>query len=169
LTVFLSIRWSGKKGDFRDEYILGAYEILIKKHYPRDKVLLGTFHTFMRYAGPKEAVFHALVRRNFGCTHMIIGRDHAGAGNFYGSYGAQKIFDKFRKKELGIKILKYENAFFCAKCRKIIQEGVCGHNGKSRIEISGDKLREKILDSKNITEEFMRREMVEFLNGGGEK
>jgi sulfate adenylyltransferase len=152
-----------KKGDFKDEYTIGAYEVLIKKHYPKGKVLLGTFHTFMRYAGPKEAVFHALVRRNFGCTHMIIGRDHAGAGSYYSPYDAHKIFDQFNGKELGIKILRYENAFFCADCAKMVQEGECRHGEKSKIDISGRKLRKKLKSGEKIREEFLRKDVVRYL------
>jgi sulfate adenylyltransferase len=99
----------GKKKieDFKDEYILAAYEILIDKYYPKNKVVLGALPFKMRYAGPREAVFHALVRKNFGCSHFIVGRDHAGVGNYYGAFDAQNIFDNFKKEEIGVNILKY--------------------------------------------------------------
>ena len=152
-----------KKGDFRDEHILGAYGILMKKNYPRNKVILGTLHTFMRYAGPKEAVFHALIRKNFGCTHMIIGRNHAGAENYYDPYAAHDIFDRFEEKELGIKILKYENAFYCNECKKIVLEKECRHGKKARVDISGNKLREKLTNGEIIPKEFVRKEVAEYL------
>jgi len=118
----------------------------------------------MRYAGPKEAVFHALVRRNFGCTHMIIGRDHAGVGSYYGTYDAQKIFDNFSQKELGITILKYENAIFCKGCKNVIFEGQCNkHNEEEKISLSGTKLREKLQKNEGISEGFMRKEVARYL------
>lgn len=150
-----------KKGDFNNEHILGAYQILIDKHHPKDKVLLGTFHAFMRYAGPKEAVFHALVRRNFGCTHMIIGRDHAGVGDYYDTYAAQKIFDNFGEKELGIKILKFENAAHCSECGRIVFDHDCSH--KERIHLSGTELRRRFQGDEFIPSEFMRKEIIEYL------
>ena len=153
-----------KKGDFKDIHIIGAYKVLIEKYYPINKVVLGTLHTFMRYAGPKEAVFHALVRRNFGCTHMIIGRDHAGVGSYYGTYDAQKIFDNFSQKELGITILKYENAIFCKGCKNVIFEGQCNkHNEEEKISLSGTKLREKLQKNEGISEGFMRKEVARYL------
>lgn len=152
-----------KEGDFRDEHILRSYEILIEKYYPEKKVHLGTFHTFMRYAGPKEAVFHALVRRNFGCTHMIIGRDHAGVGDYYDSYAAHHIFDNFTSDELGITILKYENAHFCEGCQEVVFEGQCKHGEERKVQVSGTKLREKFQNKEEIHEGLMRKEVIEYL------
>lgn len=152
-----------KKGDFRDEHIIGAYEELIKYHYPENSSVLGTFHTIMRYAGPKEAVFHALVRRNMGCTHMIIGRDHAGVGDYYGSYEAQEIFDNFTEDELGIKILKYENVTFCKGCGDMSEDNSCEHSIEDKIYLSGTKLREKLTKGEEIPEEFMRKEVLNYL------
>lgn len=152
-----------KSGDFRDEHIIGAYRELIKHYYPPNSAVLGTFHTFMRYAGPKEAVFHALVRRNLGCTHMIIGRDHAGVGNYYGTYDAQRIFDSFTEKELGIRILKYENVTFCRGCGDMAEENSCQHDPKDKVHLSGTSLREKFTKGDDIPEEFMRKEVIEYL------
>jgi sulfate adenylyltransferase len=152
-----------KDGDFKDEYILGAYKILVKSSGLKEKMLLGTLHTYMRYAGPKEAVFHALVRKNFGCTHMIIGRDHAGVGNYYGTYEAQKIFDSFTARELGIKILKYENAFYCRDCQGVVFEGQCEHDESQRIFVSGTELRQKLSNGERIPVEFMRKEVTNYL------
>lgn len=158
-----------KPGDFRNKHILETYKILIENYYPPKKVILRTFHTFMRYAGPKEAIFHALVRKNFGCTHMIIGRDHAGVGNYYGTYDAQKIFDQFNEKELGIKILKYENAIFCQGCQDVVFEGQCKHDLSQKIHLSGTQLREKLTKKEKIDERFMRKEIATYLNKNSKK
>ncbi len=152
-----------KKGDFQDSHILGAYNILIKKYYQPGQAAFGTFHTFMRYAGPKEAVFHALVRRNFGCTHMIIGRDHAGANGFYGPFDAQKIFDNFTEEELGVKILKYDNAAFCNGCGKVVFNGECQHSNEEKIFLSGTELRQRLEKKLDIPEGFMRKEIIDYL------
>ena len=117
----------------------------------------------MRYAGPKEAIFHAIVRRNLGCTHMIIGRDHAGVGDYYGTYDAQKIFENFTDDELGIKILKYENVTYCHGCVGMSEEGRCNHSKDQKVHLSGTRLREEFSKGKNIPEEFMRREVVDYL------
>jgi sulfate adenylyltransferase len=158
-----------KAGDFHDRYILGAYKKLIDNYYPQEKTLLGTFHTFMRYAGPREAVFHELVRKNFGCTQMIIGRDHAGVGNFYGPYAAQEIFNNFSEKELGIAVLRYRNAVFCKKCNKIVLDGTCEHEDKDKLFISGTELREKLTHDDDIPKEFMRKEVSDYLRKNRDK
>ena len=152
-----------KIGDFKDDHIMGAYQLLIEKYFPKDRAMLGIFKTFMRYAGPKEAVFHALVRKNFGCTHMIIGRDHAGVGDFYGTFDAQKIFENFSEKELGVRILKYDNASFCKECKKVVFDCDCPHENSNKIFLSGTELRRKLLNNEDIPEEFMRREIKEYL------
>lgn len=152
-----------KSGDFRDEHIIGAYEELIKHYYEPQKAVLGTLHTFMRYAGPKEAVFHALVRKNLGCTHIIIGRDHAGVGDYYGTYDAQNIFDQFSEDELGIKVLKYENVSFCHGCGDMSEEGSCDHEQDKKVHLSGTRLREKLTQGEEVPEEFMRKEVLDYL------
>ena len=152
-----------KKGDIKDEFIIGAYEKLIENYYDKNTVNLGSFHTFMRYAGPRDAVFHALVRRNFGCTHMIIGRDHAGVGDFYGTYDAQNIFDKFNSKELGIDIFKYNNVSYCAECLAMVPDDTCAHQNKSKIYLSGTELRNKLSNKEEITDKFMRKEVSQYL------
>lgn len=155
-----------KQGDLHDDHILGAYQILINDHHPKDKFALGTFHTFMRYAGPKEAVFHALVRRNFGCTHMIIGRDHAGVGNYYGAYEAQEIFNSFAGDELGISIIKFENAAYCSSCNGVVFDNDCNH--KDKIFLSGTELRERLRSDSEIPQEFMRQEIIDYLRNNKE-
>ncbi len=152
-----------KKGDFKDKYIIGAYKELIKNYYPEKKAILGTLHTFMRYAGPKEAVFHALVRRNMGCTHMIIGRDHAGVGDYYGTYDAQQIFDNFTEDELGITILKYDNVTFCKSCGGMVEENSCEHSKEEKMHLSGTKLREKINKGERVSKEFIRNKVLDYL------
>jgi sulfate adenylyltransferase len=150
-----------KPGDFKNKHIIEAYKILIKNYFNKNQVFLATFHTFMRYAGPKEAVFHALVRRNFGCTHMIIGRDHAGVGKFYHPFEAQEIFDQFDKNKLGIEILKFKESVFCKTCKKMVLTEECDHNDS--VFLSGTELRDKLLNKKDIPEEFMRGEVSKYL------
>jgi len=152
-----------KKGDIKDEFILGAYEILINKYYKPKTVELATFHTFMRYAGPRDAVFHALVRRNFGCTHMIIGRDHAGVGSYYGPYDAHDKFDEFNPEELGIKIIKHSNVSFCKECNCMRAEGECNHSDEYKVYLSGTEFRNRLSRNKHIPETFMRADVVKFL------
>ncbi len=152
-----------KSGDVADEYIIGAYEILFEKYYPDRNALLSTFHTFMRYAGPREAVFHALVRKNFGCARMIVGRDHAGVGSYYDSYAAHHIFDQFEAGEIGISVLKYQNASFCTSCLDILFEGGCKCAVENRLNISGTRLREMLKNGEDIPEGFMRKEVSQYL------
>lgn len=152
-----------KSGDFRDEYIIGAYNELIKHHFPENSVVFTTFHTFMRYAGPREAVFHALVRRNMGCTHMIIGRDHAGVGDYYDSFAAHDVFNEFNKEELGVNVLKYKNVYFCPKCGAMREEGECNHVD-DYMHLSGTKLRSKLMKNESISEEFIRKGVMQYLS-----
>lgn len=152
-----------KLADFKDEFIIGAYEVLIDKYYPKEKVLLGILPLKMRYAGPREAVFHALIRKNFGCSHFIVGRDHAGVGKYYGPYDAQKIFDDFKKEELGIEILKYPEVVFCQACQKHTFEEGCPHSEDSKISFSGTRLRENIQKKEQPPFYIIRPEVYEFL------
>lgn len=152
-----------KEGDVADEHIIGAYEILFEKYYPNRNTLLSTFHTFMRYAGPREAVFHALVRRNFGCAYMIVGRDHAGVGSYYDSYAAHHIFDQFQSGDIGISVLKYQNASFCTSCSDILFEGECKCAVDNRLNISGTRLRGMLKSGEKIPEGFMREEVSQYL------
>jgi sulfate adenylyltransferase len=133
-----------KTDDFKDEFILSAYEVLIDRYHNRNKVLLGILPLKMRYAGPREAIFHAQVRKNFGCTHFIVGRDHAGVGKYYSPYAAQEIFNNFNKEEIGIEILKYPETIYCKVCRQHIFTGFCPHKGNEQIYFSGTKIRESI-------------------------
>ncbi len=150
-----------KSGDYTDNAILEAYNRAIKDYYNKDKVILSILPLKMRYAGPREAIMHALIRKNFGCTHFVVGRDHAGVGDFYGSYDAQEIFDKI--PDIGIKILKFEHAYYCEICDNMATDKTCSHDEKFKVKPSGTLIREKIKTKKQIPEEMMRPEVLNTL------
>ncbi|HMB66281.1 MAG TPA: sulfate adenylyltransferase [Patescibacteria group bacterium] len=152
-----------KKGDFKDELILKGYESLLEKYYPQGRYYLASLPLQMRYAGPKEAVMHALIRRNFGCSHMIIGRDHAGVNGFYGPLEAQNIFDEFSSEELGIEILKFGEVKHCSACGGLNFASTCPHNGEDHISLSGTGIREMISRGQKLPEELVRPEISELL------
>ena len=136
-----------KPGDFKDEVIIKAYEALLKNYYLKERVVFAVLRTEMRYAGPREAIFHAIVRKNFGCTHFIVGRDHAGVGNFYPPYAAQEIFDEF--PDLEITPLFFRAFFYCKKCGGVVNEKICPHSESERINFSGTALR-KLLRGESL-------------------
>ncbi|XRO75836.1 sulfate adenylyltransferase [Methanocaldococcus sp. 28A] len=148
-----------KKGDYRDEVILKAYETLFKHYYPKDSAVLATVRYEMRYAGPREAIHHAIMRKNFGCTHFIVGRDHAGVGNYYGPYEAQEIFKNF--PDLGITPMFFKEFFYCKKCKGIVNERICPHPMEDREYFSGTKIRNMIVNGEIPPEYFMRKEVYE--------
>ena len=150
-----------KKGDFKDEVILAAYDALIKHYYPKNSVVLAILRTWMRYAGPREAIFHAIIRKNFGCTHFIVGRDHAGVGNYYGPYEAQEIFSEF--PDLGITPLFFKEFFYCKKCGSIVNERVCPHPPECRIVFSGTKIRQMLMKGEKPPEYMMRPEVADVI------
>ena len=150
-----------KPGDFKDELILSAYETLIKNYYLKNTVVLSIYRTEMRYAGPREAIHHAIVRKNFGCTHFIVGRDHAGVGNYYGPYEAQEIFKEF--PDLGITPLFFREFFHCKKCGGIVNEKICPHNEEFKVRFSGTKIREMISRGEKPPPEIMRPEVSELI------
>ena len=131
-----------KKGDFKDEVILTTYQALIKNYFIEDNTILGILQTEMRYAGPREAIFHAIIRKNFGCTHFIVGRDHAGVGNFYHPFAAHDIFKEF--PDLEITPIFFPSVFFCDVCKSITNDKACPHSHKCRQNFSGTKMREAI-------------------------
>jgi len=149
----------GKKKleDFKDEYILASYEILIERYYQKDKTFLGILPLRMRYGGPREALMHALIRKNYGCTHFIVGRDHAGVGNFYAPLAAQKIFDKFSKDELGIEIMKLEEVVYCKSKNEHCFISDCAEDDK--MPFSGTKLRDYMRDKQQPPEYLIRPEV----------
>lgn len=153
-----------KNDDFKDEYILGSYEILVDKHLPKNKSLLGILPLKMRYAGPKEAVFHALIRKNYGCTHFIVGRDHAGVGNYYHPFAAQDIFKNFKDNEIGVEILKFEEVVYDKKKKVHCFVNECKEENK--ISFSGSKVRENIKNKEPIEEYLIRQDIYNFLCNG---
>jgi len=148
-----------KPGDYKDEVIVEAYRALIEHYYPKTSVVFSVLRMEMRYAGPREAVHHAIVRKNFGATHFIVGRDHAGVGSYYGPYEAWDLLRQF--PDLGVTPLFVREAFYCKKCGQMVNEKICPHGEEYRVRISGTKLRKMIMEGKRPPEYMMRPEVAE--------
>lgn len=157
LLIHPIIGWK-KEGDFAPQIIIETYKTLIKEYYPKNSVIFAGLTTAMRYAGPREAVFHAIIRKNYGCTHFIIGRDHAGVGDFYKKYEAHEIFKHF--PDLGITPLLLCGPYYCKKCHEIVNEKICPHHEKWHQHISGTTIRERLRLKKDIPEYLLRPEVV---------